>query len=374
MTNTQSQPQRLLSLDILRGFDLFMLVFFQPVLGALGRKIDSPMMNSILYHFNHEEWVGFRAWDLVMPLFLFMAGVAIPFALSKYRNGGDKIKMYKRILRRVILLFILGAIVQGNLLGLDIHKFYPYSNTLQAIAVGYLITAVLVMNFSIKGQLIGAGILMLLYWIPMTFLGDFTPEGNFAEAVDQFVLERFRDGTTWNPGNDSWSPNPHYHYTWILSSLTFGVTTLMGAFAGHIVKNGTNRNKNALTLLVIGVACIAVSLIWSLQMPIIKKIWTCTMVLYSGGICFLLLALFYYIIDCRNYSKGLMWLKVYGMNSITAYVIGMTVDFGSVVSSVSYGLEQFFNEYYSVWITFGNFMIVFIILKIMYDRGIFLKV
>lgn len=373
MTDTQTQPARLLSLDILRGFDLFMLVFFQPVLSSLAKKIDNPFMNSLLYHFSHEEWIGFRAWDIVMPLFLFMAGVAMPFALAKYRTEKDKSKVYKRILKRVFLLFVLGAIVQGNLLGLDIHKFYPYSNTLQAIAVGYLITAVFVMNFSIRGQIIGAIVLMLIYWAPMTFLGDFTPDGNFAEKVDRFVLGRFRDGAIWNP-DGTWSFNPHYHYTWIWSSLTFGVTVLMGALAGHIVKNGKDRNKNAFTLFAVGVACIVIALVWSIQMPIIKKIWTCSMTLYSGGICFVLLSLFYYIIDCRNYTKGLMWLKIYGMNSITAYVIGMTINFRSVVTSVSYGLEQYLNNYYAVWITLGNFIIVFIILKILYNRGIFLKV
>ena len=365
--------QRLLSLDILRGFDLFMLVFFQPVFAAFVKAINLPFADTLLYHFNHEQWVGFRAWDLVMPLFLFMSGVSMPFAFSKYRQMSDKSAVYKRIIKRVVLLFVLGAIVQGNLLAFDLHQLRLYSNTLQAIAIGYLITSLIFLNFSTKGQLIGGCVLLLLYWLPMTFLGDFTPEGNFAEKVDRIVLGRFRDGVSWNP-DGSWSFSPYYQYTWIISSLTFGVTVLMGTLAGGVMKNGANRNRNALTLFVSGIGCILISLLWSLQMPIIKKIWTCSMTLYSGGWCLLLMALFYYVIDCKGYAKGLKWLKIYGMNAITAYVLGQVINFRSIVQSVSYGLEQFMGVYYNAWLTFGNYLILFFILYILYKREIFLRV
>ena len=366
--------QRLQSLDILRGFDLFMLVFFQPVFCDLIGTMNLPFGQDILYHFEHEIWAGFRAWDLVMPLFLFMSGVSMPFSFSKYQQMPDKSAIYKRLLKRVVLLFLLGAIVQGNLLAFDIHRLRLYSNTLQAIAVGYLIAGMIYLHCSsMKGQLIAVFVLLLLYWLPTTFLGDFTPENNFAEKVDQLVLGRFRDGVTWNE-EGIWSFSQGYHYTWIISSLTFGVTMLMGTLAGSVMKNGSNRNRNALTLLIAGVACIAISLLWNLQMPIIKKIWTCSMTLYSGGWCLLLMALFYYVIDCKGYSNGLNWLKVYGMNSITAYVSGMIIDFKCIVHSVSYGFEQFMGEYYQVWLCFGNYLILFFILYLLYKRGIFLRV
>jgi len=367
--------QRLKSLDILRGFDLFMLVCFQPVFYSLIRTMDLPFGDTILYQFQHESWAGFRAWDLVMPLFLFMSGVSMPFSFSKYRNSPDKMVIYRRILKRVALLFILGAIVQGNLLDFDMHRLRLYSNTLQAIATGYLITAIIFLHTrSMRGQIIAGIVLLLLYWVPMTFFGDFTPEGNFAEKVDQLVLGRFRDGVTW-AADGTWSFSPRYQYTWILSSLTFGVTVLMGALAGGVMKNGANRNKNALILLIAGISCIVLALIWSLQMPIIKKIWTCSMTLYSGGICLILMALFYYVIDCKGYSKGSNWLMVYGMNSITAYVLGCVINFRCLVDSVFHGFAQYMGpEYYKVWLTFGNYMILFVILHILYKRGIFLRV
>lgn len=93
---TQPVGQRLASLDILRGFDLFLLVFLQPVLVSLGACVDSSVMNAVLYQFDHEVWEGFRFWDLVMPLFLFMTGVSMPFSFSKYERVESRRFIYKR--------------------------------------------------------------------------------------------------------------------------------------------------------------------------------------------------------------------------------------------------------------------------------------
>ena len=372
---TQPVGQRLASLDILRGFDLFLLVFLQPVLVSLGACVDSSVMNAVLYQFDHEVWEGFRFWDLVMPLFLFMTGASMPFSLSKYVGmSGSYWPVYRRILRRVFLLFIFGMIVQGNLLGLDSSHIYLYSNTLQSIAVGYLIAAVIQLHFSFRWQIGITLLLLFIYWIPMTFLGDFTPAGNFAEQVDRWVLGRFRDGVFWNE-DGTWSFSPYYNYTWIWSSLTFGVTVMLGAFAGKIMKEGkANRKKVVQTLSVIGVLLVGLAMLWSLQMPIIKRLWTGSMTLLSGGYCFLLMALFYYWIDYKGHSRGLNWLKVYGMNSITAYLLGEVVNFRCIANSVSYGLKQYMGDYYPVWLTFANYLILFFLLRMMYKRGLFLKV
>lgn len=375
MNNTQKIPSvRLASLDILRGFDLFLLVFFQPVFVALGQQANLPWLNSILYQFDHEAWAGFRFWDLVMPLFLFMTGASMPFSFSKYKDNPHKGAIYRKILKRVILLFLFGTIVQGNLLGLNPQYIYLYTNTLQAIAIGYLIAAVIQLHCSFRWQLLLTCALLLVYWLPMTFAGDFTPDGNFAEKADQWVLGRFRDGVYWDESGN-WHFSPHYHYTWIWSSLTFGVTVMLGTFAGRIMKaGGENKRKVVHTLFAAGAGLVLVSLLWSLQMPIIKRLWTCSMTLFSGGLCFLLMGLFYYWIDYKGHAKGLNWLKIYGMNSITAYVLGEVVNFRCIVSSVSYGLEPYLGSYYPVWLSFGNFLILFFILRMMYKRQVFLKI
>lgn len=371
----ENNSTRLASLDILRGFDLFLLVFFQPVFVALGQQLNWPFLNEIIYQLDHEVWDGFRFWDLVMPLFLFMTGASMPFSLSKYKTDSvDYGPVYRRILKRVILLFILGMIVQGNLLGFDSKHVYFYSNTLQSIAVGYFIAAVIQLHFSFKWQIIITLLLLFVYWIPMTFLGDFTPEGNFAEKVDRWVLGRFRDGVYWN-GDGTWSFSPHYNYTWIWSSLTFGVTVMLGAFAGKVMKEGrTDRKKVIRILLITGLILIGVAELWSFQMPVIKRLWTGSMTLLSGGYCFLLMALFYYWIDYKGYTRGLNWLKIYGMNSITAYLLGEVVNFRCIAASVSYGLEQYLGNYYQVWLTFANYFILFLLLRAMYKCGLFFKV
>ena len=374
--NTPLSPVsgRLASLDILRGFDLFLLVFFQPVFVALGPRLNFPWLNDILYQFDHESWIGFRFWDLVMPLFLFMTGASMPFSFSKFKNAPNKWPVYRKIIKRFVLLFIFGMIVQGNLLGLNPDSLYLYSNTLQAIATGYLIAAIILLHCSFRYQVLITLLLLLLYWIPMTFFGDFTPGGNFAEKVDRLVLGQFRDGVYW--GEDgNWHFSPYYTYTWIWSSLTFGVTVMLGTFAGKIMKEGKENRKGVVRLLLLlGIVLIGVSLLWSLQMPIIKRLWTCSMTLFSGGLCFLLMGLFYYWIDYKEHTYGLDWLKIYGMNSITAYILGEVVNFRCIAASISYGLEQFLGNYYSVWLSFANYLIVFFILQMMYKHRIFLKI
>ncbi len=370
----KNTPERLASLDILRGFDLFMLVFFQPVFVTLAQHwADVPAVGFFLNQFEHENWVGFRAWDLVMPLFLFMVGAAMPFSFEKFKSNPNKSAIYKKIIRRFIILFILGMVIQGNLLSLNPVQFRFYSNTLQAIAAGYLIAAIFQLHLSCRNQYIATALLLIGYWALLTFFGDFTPEGNFAEKVDQVVLGRFRDGVSYNV-DGTWQFDPSYRYTWILSSMTFGVTVMLGVFAGKIMKNGSDKRKNIIKLFVWGVALIAAGLLLSLQTPIIKKIWSSSMTLYSGGLCFLLMALFYYVIDYKKKSKGLEWLKVYGMNSIVAYTLGMVINFRSVANSVLWGFEKYIGDFYPALLTFANFLILFFILRIMYKAKVFVKI
>ena len=111
------EQKRLESLDILRGLDLFLLVFFQPVFKALARELKLPILDPVVEQFSHVHWEGFATWDIIMPLFMFMAGVSMPFSLKKYTAPAQpKGKVYLRIFRRFILLFLLGMVVQGNIL------------------------------------------------------------------------------------------------------------------------------------------------------------------------------------------------------------------------------------------------------------------
>ena len=241
----ENNSTRLASLDILRGFDLFLLVFFQPVFAALVRQMNLPFLNGILYQFDHEVWEGFRFWDLVMPLFsLYDRSFHAVFIVEIHRYYRKLLACISQDFKAGYPVVYFGMIVQGNLLGLDSQHLYLYSNTLQSIAVGYFIAAVIQLHFPFKWQIGITLLLLLAYWIPMTFLGDFTPAGNFAEQVDRYVLGRFRDGVFWNE-DGTWSFSPYYNYTWIWSSLTFGVTVMLGAFdrKDYERKGKTNRKK-----------------------------------------------------------------------------------------------------------------------------------
>ena len=372
-----TDSQRLQSLDILRGLDLFLLVFLQPVIIAAGHAAHAQWLNPLLFQLDHETWDGFRLWDIVMPLFMFMSGVSMPFSFAKFKGLPSRRPVYRRIVRRVAILFLLGMVVQGNLPALDIHVLRFYSNTLQAIAAGYLISSLIVLNLPLRGQIIATAALLFVYWLPMTLCGDFTPDGNFAEQVDRVILGRWRDGVYWD-ADGVWHFSPHYNYTWIWSSLTFGVTVMLGNFAGAMMKAADTikrRRKASVNMAAAGIVLVAAGLLWGMQMPIIKRLWTCSMTLFSGGVCFILMALFYWIVDVRGHSRGLGWLKIYGMNSIIAYVLGEAVNFRSVAASLCYGLEHHIGrEWYNVWLTFANYAIVFLILLAMYRRRVFVKI
>ncbi len=357
-TSDGRQAKRLESLDILRGLDLFLLVFLQPVLVSVLSRIDSPAAAWLLFQLDHEMWEGFRFWDIIMPLFLFMAGAAMPFSFSKYRNGA-KSKVYWRVFRRCVLLFLIGMVVQGNLLAFDPEHIYIYTNTLQAIAAGYLIGAVILLHCNLRWQIIATVVLLAAYSLPMSLWGDFSPKGNIANVIDEAVLGRFRGDPT---------------YTWVFTSLVFGVTVMLGAFAGQIMKSaGTARVRAAGRLAVIGLALVLTAWLWSYETPVVKRIWSGSMTLLSGGYCFLLMALFYYLIDCRGWLGWLGWLKIYGMNAITAYVLGEVINFRSIVQSVSFGLQPYLGDFYPCWLTFGNFLVLYFILLVMYRNKVFVK-
>ena len=380
--------KRLESLDALRGFDLLCLVAISDLVEELAEVIDKPWMGTVMECFTHKKWEGFSPWDLVMPLFMFIAGVAIPYSLGKYRElplkgvGGSGV--YFRLARRVLLLWIFGMMVQGNLLALDPNRIYLFTNTLQAIAVGYLFSALLYLHTSWKTQIGIAVGLLLTFWAAMEWItiggyggGDYTPHGNLAEGIDMMVLGRFRDTAQVIDGEVVVKAS--YTYTWILSSLNFVVTVLTGVLAGDAIKNSEIINSkfkiNTVGLLLVaGVAMVALGWTWDLVHPVIKHIWTGSMVLVSSGYCFLLMGLFYWWIDCRGHNKHQTLLKVYGMNSITAYVVSHVISFKSVSRSLFFGLEQYVGDYYDFLIQFSNIAILFIILYILYRNRIFLRV
>ncbi len=327
------EKRRIVSIDALRGLDMVLLsggaaVLWQVCRLACGNEV--PLW--LAGQFRHAEWgCGFTCWDLVMPLFLFITGCSMPIAFSRYREQGC-LRTLWRVLRRVLLLFVLGMVVQGNLCSGDTTQMSLFCNTLQAIAAGYLVSAVALMLFNWKGQLISCMVLLAAYWALLRFVpyqgqpgGLFQPQNNLAYYIDCTLQGHWQDGTP---------------YTWILTSINFGAMTLIGVLGGTIVFRMRGL-KAALLLAVCGGASLVGALLLQLDTPLIKHLFTTTMVLWSGGWCLLLLAVFHLVFDV---ARGTRWLavplQVVGCNALLAYMLTNTPGMGgrSLWGNIAYPL------------------------------------
>ena len=364
-------PGRVLAVDALRGFVMFWIMG-----GDVGHRLLSGGLVMVLGAVPDEvawqtghHWGGFTPWDLIMPLFLFTVGVAMPFSLGRRLEAGDgRGAIWRRALRRAALLWILGMIAQGNLLAARWDELKFFSNTLQAIAAGYLIaTATLLELRRPRAQAAVAAGLLLVYALilllvppPGGVAGDFTPEGNVAIRVDHALLGSHQDGTP---------------YAWILGSLGFGATTLIGALAGHLLRaSPIPRLRTALVLAGAGAACLAGGWTLGLWLPIIKHLWTPTMVLWAGGWSLLLLALFFWVIDVIGWRRWAFPFVVIGANAIVAYMVEPLFGFSSIVRHVFGGACAHAGQGAEFALALCTTLALWGVLYALYRRRIFLRV
>jgi len=377
---TTNGKQRLLSLDILRGLDLACLVLIQPILYTWIDVAQPPagsLLDGLRGQLEHVPWQGFCFWDIIMPLFMFMSGITIPFSMSKYKSGREPadIRFWRRLLKRFVVLWVVGMFCQGNLMLLDLHQLKPYSNTLQSIAVGYVCTCLLYVFCSLGTQIMAVVALMAIYVGVFALWGnmDFTIGSNICERIDEAVLGFHRDGIWWD---GVWHIDDSYHYTWILSSLNFVATVWFGCLAGIILRSRREGMRKFRLLMLLAVGGIALGLAMHPVVPIIKHIWSTSMTLFSAGICMLLMALFYYVIDVKRLSSPTsrlaMALKYYGMNSLAAYTLAH-VSFISVIDTFFCGFRQWTGDYYAVIQSVCTGIIIYLILRWMYKHDIFIK-
>lgn len=368
MTNQVNKiTDRILSIDALRGFDMLLIIFADRFFITLNEGAGTELTATLANQFNHPDWLGSTFYDIIMPLFLFVVGAVIPFSMSKrMQQNNSKVSIYRKLIKRFIILFILGWIVQGNLLNLDLAVFHIFSNTLQAIAIGYIFSCIAYIHLKIEWLYIIFVACLVLYaliltvpYVPGSGRSILLPDVNFAIYFDRLVLGRFDDGT---------------QYSWLLTGLGFTATTLSGVFAGLLIKSKLPRNKIALYLFAIGVAGLLLGIIWGIWHPIVKKLWTSSFVLASSGVCFILLAAFYWVIDVKGWAKWSTPLKIIGMNAITAYVISHVINFPKIAGFVLFGFEKFSGGYYEMLLTIGGFGILYWLLWYMYRNKTFIRV
>lgn len=312
-----ARPPRLMSVDALRGFDMLWIssgIGGAEIATALERWITGNK-GWVALQLQHVAWEGMRFEDLIMPLFMFLAGVSLPLAFqARLAKDPSRPRLWRHIAIRIVLLWIFGMLCQGNLLSYDPAQWKFYSNTLQAIAAGYLIASVFHLYLPLRGQVAATAALLLASWAVFAWVpapggtaGDYSPGGNIAIWIDKAILGSHQDGT---------------EYAWILGSLNFGATTMLGVFAGRLLQaKELSGNRKALCLAGAGLGSLLLAAAWTPFHPLIKHLWTGSFVFLAGGLSLLLLALFYWTIDVRGWRRWAYVCVVIGVNAIAAYLL-----------------------------------------------------
>ncbi|MDQ3291350.1 MAG: DUF5009 domain-containing protein [Bacteroidota bacterium] len=395
IVNTETVSRRLASVDVYRGFVMFLMMAevlaFSRVAEALP---NSKFWQWLSFHQSHVEWVGCSLHDLIQPSFSFLVGVALPFSLgSRLAKGATFGALLKHTLVRSLILILLGIFLRS------MHSeqtYFTFEDTLTQIGLGY--TFLFLLGFQSQRVQIGALVLILIgYWAAFALyplpgpdfnysLAGVTPDWehnlrgfaahwnkntNFAWDFDRWFLNLFpRESTFTNNGGG---------YSTLSFIPTLG-TMILGLFAGKKLRATTLPADKIKFFVITGLSLLVAGLIIHFAgiNPIVKRIWTPAWVLFSGGWCFLLLAFFYGVIDVANYKKWAFFLMVIGMNSIAAYVIAD--GFGSFIgNSLAIHLGKDYNLIFGVpYATLVRGTLVLLIewyiLYWMYKNKIFIKI
>jgi predicted acyltransferase len=376
---TSPPPQRLMSLDALRGFDMFWIIGANSLVYAFSKIADgmhdkATDSGSFLYRFvkfladqlEHASWEGFHFYDLIFPLFVFMVGASIVFSLTRLMEREGRAGAIKRVIRRGVLLFLVGIFYSGGF-----SSQWPdmrLMGVLNRIALAYLFGGLLFCCFKPRALVTISAGLLIGYWALMTF----TPirdlqltRANIARVAEQSGDEKaaayFRNSNSPNPStvknSPAWSAaqslfnattnrvtgkfdkgynvSDHFDFQYLpgmkydtffdpegmLSTIPAIATCLLGIFAGLLLQNPALPEIRKVSLLLGSGAIAAVAgWLWNFQFPVVKKIWTSSYVLVAGGYSAILMGLFYLIVDVwkkQTWCQPFVWI---GMNSITIYL------------------------------------------------------
>jgi predicted acyltransferase len=384
------KPARLMSLDAYRGFVMLAMVSDGFSLGRVAEQVwNSPFLTFLGDQLSHVQWAGCSAWDLIQPSFTFMVGVAMPYShASRLAKGQTPPKIAFHVIYRALALVLLGILLRSN--GAPMTRF-TFEDTLSQIGLGYAFIY-LFLGRDLKVQLGGLAAILVGYWLaflmyplpgpgfdyqavgvtpewgPYTgFFAHWNKNTNLAAAFDVWFLNLFR----WP---EPWGFNGGGYQT--LSFIPTMGTMLLGLIAGEFLRTHRTAREKALWLSYMGLICLGLGWVAGHTVcPIVKRIWTPSWTLFSGGWTFWLLAAFFWIIDVQGWRKWAFPLVVVGMNSIAMYMMAHLFD-DWIVETVKTHISQeiFEGTYGIVWehatVMAGLWLICFW----MYRRKIFLKV
>ncbi|MDQ6815227.1 MAG: DUF5009 domain-containing protein, partial [Bacteroidota bacterium] len=362
--------QRLFSLDALRGFDMLWIMGGGAVFHSLAKATASPFWGKVADQFEHPEWNGFHLYDLIFPLFLFLAGVATPYSVGReLERGKSKSQLLLRVIKRACILVLLGIVVNE---GLQIKPFHDirFASVLGRIGIAYMFANMIYLFSSYRAQIIWFLFFIVGYWLLLKFnaapgfaAGDLSMQGNFASYIDRLIL-----------------PGKLYlriHDPEGLASTIPAISTgLLGILAGTLLKNEQiNHVKKTLYLAGTGAIFLVLAQLWNLDFPINKNLWSSSFVLHVGGLSLLLLSLFYYIIDVLGYKQWAFFFKVIGMNSILIYISGKFINWQFTTTAFFKWLTQLTGTPYDLVVLAVCLVVVkWLFLYFLYKKKMFLRV
>jgi predicted acyltransferase len=370
--NTKPEVKRLLSLDALRGFDMFWIMGGEHLFIALAALTGWPVLQWWATELHHVSWHGFVFYDMIFPLFLFIAGISFPFSMAKRYHGKENRKaLYIHVIKRGVILALLG-IIYNNSISFDFAHL-RYGSVLGRIGLAWMFAALIFMNTKLTFKIIWCAAILLGYYLllvlfPAHDLGatdPFSMEGSLTGYIDRLIL----------PGRLYLKIHDPEGILGILPAIS---TALLGMLTGQFVHSDYLSKKPLKKVLYMVLAAIGLMIIgklWNLIFPINKNLWTSSFVCFVGGISLLLFSLFYLIIDVWNYKKWTTFFVVIGVNSITIYLAHALIDFEHTTKFLFGGFIALFPENWTSFLGAAGYIATgWIFLYFLYKKKIFLKV
>ena len=370
----EPKSKRLMSIDALRGFDMLFISGLTGLIMAICKLFPNGSECWLHQTMRHAEWNGLTHHDTIFPLFLFIAGVSFPFSYARQQeNGMSRKSIYWKIFKRMFILIFLGMVYNG-FFKLDFENMRICS-VLGRIGLAWGLAALLFINFKCRTRVVISAVILIAYWLIVRFIpapdvpgGDpLTMEGSIVGWVDRMIA----------PGKLIYNEG-RFDPEGLFSTIPAVVTAMMGMFTGEFLRipdSKINGTKKAGYMGLAALALLAVGLLWSLDFPINKKLWTSSFVLVVGSYSLAMMALFYYIIDVKGWQKWAFFFQVIGLNSITIYLLPRFVNIGSTVNFILGGLMSFMPELWAkVTYQVGFIGICWLAMYFLYKKNVFLKI
>jgi predicted acyltransferase len=386
---------RLFSLDAFRGTIMLLMLAERMHLPAVARAFpNSAVWGLIAFNTEHVEWQGCSLHDLIQPGFSFLVGAALPFSIASRKLKGQTFgNMLGHAIRRALILIFLGIFLRSLR---SPQTYFTFEDTLTQIGLGYVFLFLLGFTRP-RTQAITLVLILICFWLAFVlypvpgpqfdyarvgvppnwahnytgFLSHWNKNSNLSWAFDVWFLNLFPREHPFVFNEGGWST---------LSFIPTLATMILGLLAGEWLKSRGSKEKKLRGLVIAGSSLLFLGLVcqWTGICPIVKRVWTSSYTLYSGGWVLLILAAFYALIEWKGWRRWAFPLLVVGMNSIAVYVMSWTMSdfvgdaldrhFGGALSAMAGPTFQ------PVLLGFGVMLVFWFILFWMYRRKLFLKI